>query len=280
MGVQSAIVIGIFEALRKIEGEVGTVVIEEPEMYLHPQAQRYFYRLLRELADKQECQIIYSTHSPIFADITRFEGLRVCRKPIGRMTSVSYVSEDEDTEYLASQRAAQKLEIEFDPASSELLFANKALLVEGPGDKLAALRTAANLHLDIDGEGLSVVPCGGKNAIPFYIRACRAFDIPYVVMHDRDVFPIPNDANTETIAKISAENEQAERETQVIADAVENHAVVFILDPSLEEVLGIGRTAKDKPRRVAAALDQIDVTSYPTALKEAVNALFAQGERS
>ncbi|MCH7660118.1 MAG: AAA family ATPase, partial [Euryarchaeota archaeon] len=274
LGVQRSVVIGIFESLRKIGGEVGTVVIEEPEMYLHPQAQRYFYRLLRDLADKQECQIIYSTHSPIFADITRFEGLRVCRKPIGQMTSVSYVSQDQDAEYLASQRAAQRLEIGFDPASSELLFAKKALLVEGPGDKLATLRTATNLHLDIDGEGLSVVPCGGKNAIPFYVRACRAFDIPYVVMYDRDVFPIPSDADTGTIAKISAENEQAERETQVIVDAVEDPELLFVLDPSLEEVLGIGRTAKDKPRRVVAALDEIDVTSYPTVLKEAVNALF------
>lgn len=38
LGVQSAIVVGIFEALRGERAGAGTVLIDEPEMYLHPQA--------------------------------------------------------------------------------------------------------------------------------------------------------------------------------------------------------------------------------------------------
>lgn len=68
LGVQSALVVGVFEAPRQLEEPVGTVLIEEPEMYLHPQAQRYFHRLLTELAATGSCQVIYSTHSPIFAE--------------------------------------------------------------------------------------------------------------------------------------------------------------------------------------------------------------------
>lgn len=76
LGIQSAMVVGVFEAFRQLGGSFGTLVIEEPEMYLHPQAQRYFYRLLLELAASKQCQVIYSTHSPIFAEVDRFEALR------------------------------------------------------------------------------------------------------------------------------------------------------------------------------------------------------------
>lgn len=48
-------------------GEAGItgliVLMEEPELFLPPQPQRYLYRLLRTVAG-QGNQILYSTHSP------------------------------------------------------------------------------------------------------------------------------------------------------------------------------------------------------------------------
>lgn len=52
LGIQSAIVVGVFEALRQLKRPLGMVAIEEPEMFLHPQAQRYFRSLLWQLADE------------------------------------------------------------------------------------------------------------------------------------------------------------------------------------------------------------------------------------
>ena len=87
-------VVGIFEAFRQLGGNFGTVVIEEPEMYLHPQAQRYFYRLLCEMSEKDQCQVVYSTHSPIFADVNRFEALRLVRRESGEHSRVTFVSDE------------------------------------------------------------------------------------------------------------------------------------------------------------------------------------------
>jgi len=44
----------------------------------------------------------------------------------------------------------------------------------------------------------------------------------------------------------------------------------------VEAVLGIGRTAKDKLRRVVEALDKIYLDSIPQGLRQSVEAFFAR----
>ena len=50
------------------------LLIEEPELYLRPQAQRYLYRVLREFSSAGN-QVIYSTHSPAFLNVARLDEL-------------------------------------------------------------------------------------------------------------------------------------------------------------------------------------------------------------
>lgn len=272
LGVQSAVVVGIFEALRQLTGEVGTVVIEEPEMYLHPQAQRYFLRILTDMVDRGDCQVIYSTHSPIFADIVRFEAIRLVHKGTATMTTVRHVSSRSDIDYLDEQRKAQKLGIRFDATTSELLFARKAMLVEGPGDRIAACMVAEALGEDPDAEDFAIVACGAKSAIPFFARTCRALRIPFVVLHDSDLYEEVGDE--EKVQKIREDNAVAEKENSEILAAVEDEASIFILQPSLEGCLGIGRNAPDKPKRVVEALASQQMEEHPVQLIEAVQALF------
>lgn len=270
LGIQSAIVVGIFDALRQQRANVGTVVIEEPEMYLHPQAQRFFYRLLCDMADSGQCQVIYTTHSPIFADMLRFRGVRLIRKQSGQPSTVDWVDQDEDHVYLQLQLDREKLSLYFDTASSEALFASRVLLVEGHGDRLAAMHVAERQGLDLNAEGLSIVACGGKAAIPFFARTCRALKIPFVVLHDEDV-------HREDCAELAKwqveENARSPAQNTEIRSAAGDAAEIFTLRPSLEHVLGVGRSATDKPRLVLQALSERETTDLPQPLVEAVDAL-------
>jgi putative ATP-dependent endonuclease of OLD family len=271
LGVQSAVVVAIFEAFRQLGGSIGTVLIEEPEMYLHPQAQRYFYNLLCELADRDECQVIYSTHSPIFVDLTRFEGIRLIRREPGAMTTASTVTKEDDISFLEQRREAQKM-LGFTATRSELFFARRVLLVEGPGDELAARRVAEMLGHDIDAEDLSVIACGGKSGIPFIARLCRALEIPFWVLCDEDLYPEPED-DEDGEAKIRQQNEQEKKTNDEVTRAAGEAKRVFLVKPSLEDCLGIGRWAPDKPRRVAEELSKRSLDDLPNPVVNAVKSL-------
>jgi predicted ATPase len=55
------------------------ILIEEPELYLSPPAQRHLHRLLRKLSARGRNQILYSTHSPVFLGVDRLDELVLVR---------------------------------------------------------------------------------------------------------------------------------------------------------------------------------------------------------
>jgi predicted ATP-dependent endonuclease of OLD family len=267
LGVQSAIVVGLFEALRKTRAQAGVVLIDEPEMYLHPQAQRYFHRLLAEMADTGQAQVIYSTHSPVFAEAYRFESLRLLRRAHGGYSSVAAADAKARADLEADRN---KLLANYDASRSEALFADGVLLVEGPGDQLAAREVAEKIPLDLDAENLSVISCGGKTAIPYHARLCRSLGIPVCALYDDDLVPDPpaEDVSDKAV-KARESNNRARRETVEIERAIPSSLDRFACSPNLETELGVSSRGKDKPARVLQAVRD-DPEAAPTALRDAV----------
>jgi hypothetical protein len=154
------------------------LLIEEPELYLRPQAQRYLYRLLRRFSDAGN-QVIYSTHSPSFLNVARLEELALVQRHPYSGTSIiqpQAITPDDDFRVLS----------EFDAERSELFLARAALLVEGQTEKLAFPFVFDALGHDPDREGISIVACGGKSNIPLFARVCRAARVPFIAVYDRD----------------------------------------------------------------------------------------------
>jgi putative ATP-dependent endonuclease of the OLD family len=267
MGEQSAIVVGMFEAFRQKGTGLNTVLIEEPEMYLHPQAQRYFRRILVDMVDAGQAQVIMTTHSPLFADMTRFRSLRLIRKASDGAVSSTRVVKD-DIQFLDEELAKERLTQYFNAESAEVLFSRGALLVEGHGDRLAALEVASKLQFDLDAEGLSIVACGGKNALPFYARACRSLGVPFVLLHDTDIYTGEDLADWQ-----EKETKAAPTANARISAAAGEDASIFTVEPTLEDVLGIGRSASNKPMRVLEEVRSRNLDQLPEGLVNAVRAL-------
>jgi hypothetical protein len=194
------------------------VLIEEPELYLRPQAQRYLYRLLREFSLAGN-QVIYSTHSPAFLNVARMDELVfVERFPVTGTHALQPKP--------ASAADDFRVMTEFDAARGELFLAHAVVLVEGLTEKLVLPFVFAALGHDVDREAISIVECGGKPNIPLFARICKATGIPFVVVHDSD-------------RKTSGRLAPAEQALNALIADTAGEERVIVLDPDFEAVAGL-----------------------------------------
>jgi len=176
-GFQNAIVLAILQAFERRRKQGAVILIEEPEMFLHPQMQRSLYRTLRRLAETN--QVVYATHSPHFVSVPNYEEvLLVRRDPGGTMVTASTLPTNE--------ARREKLVKELDPERNELFFATRLLLVEGDTEKLALPVYAERMGLDLDRAGATIVEVGGKRNLPEFMRIAESFGIPTGVLYDED----------------------------------------------------------------------------------------------
>jgi predicted ATPase len=209
-------------------GVTGVVfLIEEPELFLRPQTQRFLYRRLRELAAGGN-QVLYTTHAPSFLNVARLEELVLVRYTARRGTHIVQPEPLEADE-------AFRVVSEFDAERSELFLARSVILVEGRTEKLVLPSIFAALGHDADRAQVSIVECGGKSTIPVFARICKACRIPFVVVHDRDAEagkrPIP-----------------AELELNRLIASIAGRARTIVLEPDFEGVTGV-RGHSNKPER-------------------------------
>jgi len=235
-------------------GEQGLVLlIEEPELFLRPQAQRYFYRLLRTFAENGN-QVLYSTHEPAFLNVGRLEELALVEHSPHAGTSVI------QPEPLGAEESFRALS-EIDAERGELFLASAALLVEGRTEKLTLPFVFSALDYDADREAITIVDCGGKPNMRLFIRICRAVRVPCVAVHDRDApsgrrpGPAQRALNAEILDLAGPER-------------------TIVLAPDFEAVAGL-RGHRHKPARAWQRFSGIEPERMPRALSEAVEKVVA-----
>ncbi len=232
------------------------VLMEEPELFLPPQAQRYLYRLLRLVASAGN-QVLYSTHSPAFLNVVRLDELVFTeRRPKVGTLLLQPEPLPADEEFRAYS--------EFDSSRSELFLARAAVLVEGLTEKLALPFVFEALGHDPDRERISIVECGGKGNIPLFGRISKAVGLPFVAVHDRDAAP-------------GVEPSDAERQLNALIAEVAGDERVE-LAPDFEGVAGIHGDRR-KPARAWRRFAELGPDAVPPPLAEVVERAVALARR-
>jgi predicted ATP-dependent endonuclease of OLD family len=245
---------GLLEA--KVRGLV--VLIEEPELYLTPPAQRHLHRLLRQLAARGRNQVMYSTHAPVFLGVDRLEELVLVRHDERTGTTLLQPK-------ALSERRTFRLVSELDAERAEIFLSRAVLLVEGRTEKLAFPFVFEALGLDADQEAIAVIDCAGKGNIPLFAEICNACAIPYVVVHDRDAPRGLAPADAERVANEAILRVAGKRRT-------------VSLTPDFEGVMGLS-TRRSKP---AAAWRHLKTGNgdVPAPLTQAVERVVEAARRA
>jgi predicted ATP-dependent endonuclease of OLD family len=292
-GAQRALLLCLLQVLadvmaRDSEISVGNVphrglvlLIEEPEIYLHPEMCRKMRDTLLRISQQKHAQVICTTHSPVFLDLAdRHDGIVVLREnPQGefgylqRTTDLFGEDEDKPEEQQLEKNERQRLKeerqrslneerqrlrmlLDFDPSVKEIFFSKRICLVEGDTE-IASIEACADRLIQLglidrhrylqERRNVVMVNCRGKWTIPAFQRVLNAFCIPYRVVHDSD-----------TVAAEDEEPEDSNKANERIKSLISDKDVLFVNVPNFENdalnsLIKI-RTKKDKPWRATQAI--------------------------
>ncbi|OGK35675.1 hypothetical protein A3F59_01900 [Candidatus Roizmanbacteria bacterium RIFCSPHIGHO2_12_FULL_38_13] len=228
MGVQASISIAILKAYSELNlANKSPIFIDEPELYLHPQAQRNFYQILQDLAEdkydeagnlvREGTQIFYTTHSPNFLSAGNFSSIYIVRKTRDEGTYLKYGDVDAFVEDLSVRleitSTSEDLLLRYKNAyentgdtqkANEGFFAKKIILVEGQTEVLLLPLFFDYLSFDYIKEGISIVRCGNKSEIDRFYRLYTEFGIPCFIIFDGDKRLEGTDEEAENIKRNKA----------------------------------------------------------------------------
>jgi AAA15 family ATPase/GTPase len=182
--------------------------IEEPELYQHPNRQRYLYKTLLNLSEgsingvAEKIQIIYSTHSPLFVDIIQSNKIRVLSKvkeerDAPKYTKVIQTNLDKVAEIIekidekpkgtyTGATLEPRLKTLMTPWMNEGFFAKVVVLVEGEEDRAIIMGMSESLGYDLESKDISVIPCMGKGNLDKPSVIFSELEIPIYVIWDSD----------------------------------------------------------------------------------------------
>ncbi|WP_148359550.1 ATP-dependent nuclease [Peribacillus simplex] len=201
-GMQSLLIIAILEAYieHNIEDQNVILIIEEPEVYLHPSLQRKIINILKQISSSN--QVFISTHSPIVVSQLKPNEL-VCIK-----------KENGITKKLAADPVSIINELGIKP--DDIFQHTKILFVEGQDDKklIKSLIHKLVVNKRIDPElvdDLKIIDVGGIDTLSFYTNA-RILDVMNNAHNNHYKFwiMVDSDGNSKNEVKVKIEESLSE----------------------------------------------------------------------
>lgn len=174
--------------------------IEEPELYMHPQAQRNIRRVLAEIARKGD-QVLFSTHSSLLLDVAYFDEVIRVEAVLEKMNErktvntkiwqlpIENIINDLNARHncnATEESIRERYSHVYHPNRSEGFFAKSIILVEGATEQYVLPIYAEAIGHPFDSLNISVVDSGGKGTMDRLYRIFNELGIPCFILFDYD----------------------------------------------------------------------------------------------
>lgn len=151
------------------------LLVEEPESFLHPPAVRSAREALYKIAELENWQVMITSHSPIFIDVSK-PHTTIIR--VEKNEGATKIFSTEKANFSDDERERLQMIRNCHPTINEFFFANKVILVEGDTEQAA--------FTQVKREDVTVLNCRGKANIPMFEKILNHFGMGYIAIHDMD----------------------------------------------------------------------------------------------
>lgn len=168
------------------DDDYNCIIIDEPELHLHPQFQTFLINEIRNIAGNpvtspaEKCFFIAS-HSPYFLDVRNIDELKNCI--IFKPENVPSVIDNLDGE---DKLRIQRLLPRLNTHHKQLFFATRPIFVEGYLDQLLFNLIQEKRGVLLGATGSCIIDVGGKDELDLFYRISKKLGIDSQFITDLD----------------------------------------------------------------------------------------------
>lgn len=177
------------------------LVLDEPTVHLHPTKIRRLANILSKNINMYGNQVILTTHSPYFVNVSLFKR--------GRTLIRVHKEKDNLTSKVVNKPSKFNLRLKSHHFNPDIFFNKVSIFVEGPGDESALTAISDNLNDVFNREDILVLNVSGVENVGPYIDLIKAYKIEHVIMVDSHY----NKALTKDTIKLQGDLEDEMRKT-------------------------------------------------------------------
>ncbi len=157
------------------------LLMDEPEICLHPESIRQAKEILYSLTSGNEWQVMITTHSPVFIDLSK-DNTNIIR--VQKEDEAVSLFKTNDAGLSVDEKEQLKMLNIFDPYFAEFFFSKITILVEGDTEYTAFRKI---IELDkVKYKDIHIIRARGKYTILPVIKILKKWGKNFSVLHDSD----------------------------------------------------------------------------------------------